>query len=372
MPNLCRALSVIFAVSAIANSSPATCASETDWWRTNRAAVVEHPYRAGEFACSLFIYDKDYAAVVTWRKANPKEISFYDSEWRFQTDHEVPVAIRLGETWLGGPTDTKSAATDRQCDRGRLSVPVSDPWRSCCGTRHESRCSSLIVRRPSALIATDACIVGCCGALPHSLEVAWQVGSSVHRHDGFPARVAGALRGPGKVPRTMRTLVCKNLDSCDREGQPCRPAAAASSPRIPAACRDPRSYAALCRAGPWRAGRCAARRGRARRAGPRGPQAARSRHRRRQQRRTTAGGFFLYVRYRMSGFGGAWTRLPRADVERYPDYKAAMAREQQHMQMVSSRAQSHRGRRRALSRPRRDRGRVQRFPRRTRRAGNAF
>jgi 5-methyltetrahydropteroyltriglutamate--homocysteine methyltransferase len=49
--------------------------------------------------------------------------------------------------------------------------------------------------------------------------------------------------------------------------------------------------------------------------------------------------FFLYVRNRMSGFGGAWTRLPRADVERYPDYKQAMAREQQHVQMVSSREQ---------------------------------
>ena len=38
--------------------------------------------------------------------------------------------------------------------------------------------------------------------------------------------------------------------------------------------------------------------------------------------------FFLYVRTRMSGFGGAWTRPPRADVERYPAYKAALAREQ--------------------------------------------
>ena len=49
--------------------------------------------------------------------------------------------------------------------------------------------------------------------------------------------------------------------------------------------------------------------------------------------------FFLYVRSRMSGFGGAWTRLPRADVERYPDYRDAMAREQQHAQQVSSRAE---------------------------------
>ncbi len=35
-------------------------------------------------------------------------------------------------------------------------------------------------------------------------------------------------------------------------------------------------------------------------------------------------GFFLHVRHRMSGFGGAWKRWPRADVERYPAFKKAM------------------------------------------------
>src|SRR5438309_1926271 len=35
--------------------------------------------------------------------------------------------------------------------------------------------------------------------------------------------------------------------------------------------------------------------------------------------------FFLYVRHRMSGFGGSWTRWPRGDVERYPLLKKQMA-----------------------------------------------
>src|SRR6266581_2743345 len=35
--------------------------------------------------------------------------------------------------------------------------------------------------------------------------------------------------------------------------------------------------------------------------------------------------FFLYVRHRMSGFGGSWQRWPRGDVERYPLLKAQMA-----------------------------------------------
>jgi len=35
-------------------------------------------------------------------------------------------------------------------------------------------------------------------------------------------------------------------------------------------------------------------------------------------------GFFLYLRHRMSGFGGSWKRWPRADIERYPLFKAAL------------------------------------------------
>src|SRR6202035_2876758 len=34
--------------------------------------------------------------------------------------------------------------------------------------------------------------------------------------------------------------------------------------------------------------------------------------------------FFLYVRHRMSGFGGSWKRWPRGDVERYPLLKKQM------------------------------------------------
>jgi 5-methyltetrahydropteroyltriglutamate--homocysteine methyltransferase len=36
--------------------------------------------------------------------------------------------------------------------------------------------------------------------------------------------------------------------------------------------------------------------------------------------------FFLYVRTRMSGFGGAWNRPTRGDVDRYPLYREALAR----------------------------------------------
>jgi 5-methyltetrahydropteroyltriglutamate--homocysteine methyltransferase len=37
--------------------------------------------------------------------------------------------------------------------------------------------------------------------------------------------------------------------------------------------------------------------------------------------------FFLHLRHRMSGFGGAWQRWPRADIEHYPAFKEALERQ---------------------------------------------
>ena len=47
--------------------------------------------------------------------------------------------------------------------------------------------------------------------------------------------------------------------------------------------------------------------------------------------------FFLYVRSRMSGFGGSWARPPRGDVDRYPIFKEAQAREQANQVWISAR-----------------------------------
>jgi hypothetical protein len=78
-------------------------------------------------ACSLFFYDKDSAAVVAWSKGDTKEISFYDSNWRFEGDHPVSVAVRLGETWLGGPADRSPPHLLASADQERLSIPISEP-----------------------------------------------------------------------------------------------------------------------------------------------------------------------------------------------------------------------------------------------------
>ncbi|MBV9250547.1 MAG: epoxyalkane--coenzyme M transferase [Acetobacteraceae bacterium] len=47
--------------------------------------------------------------------------------------------------------------------------------------------------------------------------------------------------------------------------------------------------------------------------------------------------FFLYVRHRMSGFGGAWNRRPFADLTRYPDYRAWTAAQDSLRPSVSNR-----------------------------------
>jgi 5-methyltetrahydropteroyltriglutamate--homocysteine methyltransferase len=47
-------------------------------------------------------------------------------------------------------------------------------------------------------------------------------------------------------------------------------------------------------------------------------------------------GFFLHVRHRMTGFGGAWKRWPRADVENYPIFKQSMEIQNASKEMVSN------------------------------------
>ncbi|HEY0182015.1 MAG TPA: cobalamin-independent methionine synthase II family protein [Rhodopila sp.] len=47
--------------------------------------------------------------------------------------------------------------------------------------------------------------------------------------------------------------------------------------------------------------------------------------------------FFLYVRRRMSGFGGSWNRRPMADVTKYPGYRAWAAEQDSVRRSVSNR-----------------------------------
>ncbi|HZC96662.1 MAG TPA: hypothetical protein VE267_11150 [Bradyrhizobium sp.] len=127
MPKPNVLLTLIAGAPVIALSWAALGASETDWWRTNGAAVVQHQSGDSGTACSLFLYNKDDAAVVTWDRTAVREISFYDSGWRFAADQPVPVAVRLGDSWLGAPGEQAPPHLMASADQGRLSVPVTEP-----------------------------------------------------------------------------------------------------------------------------------------------------------------------------------------------------------------------------------------------------
>src|ERR1700681_591112 len=47
--------------------------------------------------------------------------------------------------------------------------------------------------------------------------------------------------------------------------------------------------------------------------------------------------FFLYVRRRMSGFGGSWDRRPMADIVKYPGFRAWAAEQDSVRRSVSNR-----------------------------------
>jgi hypothetical protein len=125
-----RSFAAIIALNITVPSKPVESALKRDWWRTHGAAVVEHPYGDGGTACSLFFYSKEHAAVVTWEKVSIREISFYDSNWRFQGVYSIPVAVRLGETWLGGPVHRNPPHLKASTERGRLSIPTNEPVES--------------------------------------------------------------------------------------------------------------------------------------------------------------------------------------------------------------------------------------------------
>jgi hypothetical protein len=44
--------------------------------------------------------------------------------------YSIPVAVRLGETWLGGPVGQFPAHLKASAERGRLSIPTNEPVES--------------------------------------------------------------------------------------------------------------------------------------------------------------------------------------------------------------------------------------------------
>ena len=65
---------------------------------------------------------------------------------------------------------------------------------------------------------------------------------------------------------------------------------------------------------------------------------------------SSAKAFFLYIRHRMSGFGGSWQRRMRADALRYPVFKRMMEQQLAAREAVSNMGAAEGDRRDPLSR----------------------
>ena len=110
-----------------ASSAVAQHSRHRDWWHEKGAAVVEHEYARNETSCSLFLYNKDQAVVVTWGYMHVKEICFFDKEWHFQTSQPVAVDVQVGGTWLRGPVNPGAPGLMGSANRDQVSVPVQQP-----------------------------------------------------------------------------------------------------------------------------------------------------------------------------------------------------------------------------------------------------
>jgi hypothetical protein len=124
MSETCRSLVFIAVLFGAPPAAVAQHARERDWWREKGAAVVEHGYARNEAACSLFLYNKDQAVVVTWGDTDVKEISFFDKEWHFQEGQTVAVDVQVGDTWLHR---TVAPGLMGSANQDQVSVPVEQP-----------------------------------------------------------------------------------------------------------------------------------------------------------------------------------------------------------------------------------------------------
>lgn len=114
-------------VGAAAMAGDAGAAQQLDWWRTPGAAVVEsHDVPQGAI-CSLFLYNRNAAAVVTWASNDSTDISFYNDDWHFVPNQQLSVAVRVGSAWLGEGAANDPAPLTATTAADHFSVVVQQP-----------------------------------------------------------------------------------------------------------------------------------------------------------------------------------------------------------------------------------------------------
>jgi hypothetical protein len=120
-------LAVVILATTLAAPGQADVTGETDWWRTQGAAVVEFADPALGHVCSLFFYGPKTAAVLTWPRSGDAEIGLYNSDWHFPPDQQVGLAVSIGDTWLGQSTNNTPTDLTAVTNGDHLSIAVQQP-----------------------------------------------------------------------------------------------------------------------------------------------------------------------------------------------------------------------------------------------------
>jgi len=112
-----------------------------DWWRTPGAAVVEHTHGVGETACSLFFYDRDYAAWLHGAKATRRKSAFMIATGGFRVVIQFPLLFALARLgWVALPTEDHHFSWLPQIKNGYQYRSVNQ-LRTYCEMLHGLRCN---------------------------------------------------------------------------------------------------------------------------------------------------------------------------------------------------------------------------------------
>jgi len=117
------ALAFIVVSSPYAQSNRAEAGHVIDWWLTDNAAVVSESVGDNGSVCSLFLYNKDNAMVVSWGRDASISLRFNSTSWHLQPAEQVPVKVAIGNAYLGRAESNQPSLT-ATTDQGWLLVPL--------------------------------------------------------------------------------------------------------------------------------------------------------------------------------------------------------------------------------------------------------
>lgn len=94
-------------LTALLLTSPALAGDQTVWWRTDGGTVTQDGKQ-----CSLSILTPERALIFTWDK-EVVTLNVQDESLNFKPETSVPIAVQLGDTWLGNSDVPFLLATGR-------------------------------------------------------------------------------------------------------------------------------------------------------------------------------------------------------------------------------------------------------------------